>query len=278
MNKDLFCVICGAKQDNQCDTDSLSGVCPHCGKNTIYVSDLLKWFALKNKDGEEDFFYIFTNNCDDFWVEIYEDNNKFHDLVNALVLQKDVKVIKKDKDVDFLQYKRKGHLFEIRYLWYGRFLIDPLWNGKPIIAFSFVRKDNPEYKIYMEEFLRIRSLLDELSLEGAEKPKCPKCISQNIQPHITTGNKKTRDNIVMVGAFVVAAIFTFIFAFLGGETNIFLLVLFSIACGVLISLTAKVIVNNIPMRKKIRFTCNDCGEEFAKSDLKAMMNQTSRSS
>ena len=264
MSEDRFCLVCGANLD---ESVGHSGICPHCGKYSLFVSDQTYWFHMERNDGKDDFFYIFRTKANDIWVEIYDDEEKFIKLVNALLIQKDVKIIEKEKDVNWLKYKRKGHIFEIRFLSNGRSLIDPLWMGEKIIALTFVKKDNPKFKIYKKELARLCSLLDEINGENIASPKCPKCKSENIQPYTVTGDQKSRNTKITVGVFIGFMIFMCIFALLGGEPNLFWPIFLGAFLGTPVCLVIGQVVKKIPMRNKTVISCKDCDTEFSRAAL-----------
>ncbi len=158
MKNELFCAVCGVKKE--CASKYLDGgICPNCGTDTYFVRNISKWVYINSNKRGCQFFFIETNRGGQSWVEIYEGEEKYNKLVNALLLQKDVTVIKNGYGT--LNYSRGGHKFQIILIRYVDYLLAQydLWDGNPYIEFGFVEKNRPDFEVYREELQRICNLL-----------------------------------------------------------------------------------------------------------------------
>ena len=146
-------------------------------------------------------------------------------------------------------------------------MLDPLYDDQSFIAFSFVKKDDPQFEVYREELSRIALIVEEIDKGSVETLKCPKCKSENIHPHTVVGDEKLRNVKIIAAAFAIFTALMFGFALLANETNMIWPIFFSILFGTPICLVLNAILKKIPMRKKIAFVCDDCDAKYSKSVL-----------
>ena len=90
------------------------------------------------------------------------------------------------------------------------------------------------------------------------KMKCPNCQSSNVQSHIITEDKRSRNTKILL---CVSLILIVIFFLLSGN-NIGAFFISVIVFVMPICMVLKIVLIIIPARKKTLFVCNECGTEF----------------
>lgn len=93
---------------------------------------------------------------------------------------------------------------------------------------------------------------------------CPNCHSSNIQSHIVTEDKRSRNAKILLAVLLPLLLILLLFtgANLGGLLVFFVIfVIFVKPIGMLL----KIILTIVPARQKTVFVCNDCGTEFEKT-------------
>ena len=158
---DVFCAICKAKKEDIDQNENIN-ICPQCGKETLFVGDPSRWIYIENNGLEcvQKFFFIFKDNSEHIWVEIYVGIQEFHKILKELVLQTDVIADKKENDTETFTYVRNRNQFELTFVDYVSDLIDPWWDGEPFIEFKFVDGDDLRLEAYKEELSTICSILN----------------------------------------------------------------------------------------------------------------------
>ena len=96
--------------------------------------------------------------------------------------------------------------------------------------------------------------------------KCPHCQSANIQSHVITEDKHSRNTKIMIAAVLLPIIILSVIFLMLGETNLFIPIIIGVVIGAPLFLILKIVLIIIPARNKTVFVCNECGAEFKKSE------------
>lgn len=91
--------------------------------------------------------------------------------------------------------------------------------------------------------------------------KCPNCHSSNIQSHIVTEDKHSRNSKILLAVLLPLILILLLFTGVNLSGLLVFFVIFVIFIKP-IGMLLKIILTVIPARKKTVFVCNDCGTEF----------------
>ena len=160
MEKEFFCPICQSNIENPSDPIVYNPICSKCGNRTLLVDDLSSYVAVENGKGG---YEIFTINLEpnanpSAWVEIWTNEDGYKRLVSKLTRDKAVTVTKNDSQLS-LEYSRNGCEFSISYVPCVDYLMNSYSDGDPFVEFSFVQKDDPDFKLYKDELARLCFIL-----------------------------------------------------------------------------------------------------------------------
>ncbi|MBO4979166.1 MAG: hypothetical protein J6D16_02040 [Clostridia bacterium] len=90
---------------------------------------------------------------------------------------------------------------------------------------------------------------------------CPKCQSLNVQPHLISEDKKSRNAKALLIAIIGCIAIPTLVALSGGE-HIGYGILLGIIIAVPVVVVLKIVLTIIPARQKTIFVCADCGMQF----------------
>lgn len=108
-------------------------------------------------------FYIRSNKRGNHWIELPGGRDDFFALLSFIENRPDATITTNDKMLNLFKYSRNNCAFSMQYIEYVDPWIDPFWDGKSFIAFRFVEREHPDFKLYLREALCL--------LERKEIPK-----------------------------------------------------------------------------------------------------------
>lgn len=146
-----------------------------CLRDKVYKSNITiidderdYYFNVQKEDNTITSFYIDHNKISK-WIEFYGEYSVFKSLELEIICnpRTEIKVskgiennFKREQFNTKINYSCGEYDFELSYIDNVDPWIDPFWDGKPYIEFSFVSKDHPDFEIYVKEALWIEEFID----------------------------------------------------------------------------------------------------------------------